>query len=134
MNAPVATVTRRDLADKGLEALADRTPQHQAIAVSRSAGGVSFATVSEVMEVAKLMAVADKAVPKHLRANPGACLRIVFQAVEWRMSPWSVADKSYEVNDRIAYESELIHAVIEARAPLKKRLEVEYEGDAAERR
>lgn len=125
----VTTVTRRDLAEKGLEALAGNATQHQAIAVSRSAGGVSFASVSEVMEVAKLMAVADKAVPAHLRANPGACLRIVFQAVEWQMSPWSVADKSYEVNDRIAYESQLIHAVIEARAPLRKRLEVEYIGD-----
>ena len=100
-----------------------------AVEVSAVAGGVSFASALEVMEFSKLMALADKAVPKHLRKNPGACLAVVFQAVEWRMSPFAVANKSYEVNDRIAYESQLIHAVIEARAPLQKRLECKYEGE-----
>ena len=100
-----------------------------AVSVSAVAGGVSFASALEVMEFSKLMALADKAVPKHLRKNPGACLAVVFQAVEWRMSPFAVANKSYEVNDRIAYESQLIHAVIEARAPLQKRLECKYEGE-----
>lgn len=124
-------VTRSELSRLGLDALNKETAG--AVMVSRSAGGVSFASAMEVMEFAKLMAVADKAVPKHLRANPGACLRIVFQAVEWQMSPWAVADKSYEVNDRIAYESQLIHAVIEARAPLRERLNCEYAGEGIER-
>jgi hypothetical protein len=124
-------MTKRDLATFGMEAL-DKTRAGQ-VAVTRAAGGVSFASALEVMEFAKLMAVADKAVPRHLRNNAGACLRIVFQAVEWQMSPWAVADKSYEVNDRIAYESQLIHAVIEARAPLRERLICEYAGEGAER-
>src|ERR1017187_22768 len=123
--------TRGDLARMGLDAL---DPQKAgAVTVSHSAGGVSFASAMEVMEFAKLMSVSATAVPKHLRNNPGACLRIVFQAIEWRMSPYAVADKSYEVNDRIAYESQLIHAVIEARAPLLGRLECDYEGEGPER-
>ena len=123
--------TRGDLARMGLDAL---DPQKAgAVTVSHSAGGVSFASAMEVMEFAKLMSVSATAVPKHLRNNPGACLRIVFQAIEWRMSPYAVADKSYEVNDRIAYESQLIHAVIEARAPLLGRLECDYEGSGPER-
>jgi hypothetical protein len=123
--------TRGDLARMGLDAL---DPQKAgAVTVSHSAGGVSFASAMEVMEFAKLMSVSATAVPKHLRNNPGACLRIVFQAIEWRMSPYAVADKSYEVNDRIAYESQLIHAVIEARAPLLGRLECDYEGEGPDR-
>jgi hypothetical protein len=78
-------MTKRDLATFGMEAL-DKTRAGQ-VAVTRAAGGVSFASALEVMEFAKLMAVADKAVPRHLRNNAGACLRIVFQAVEWQMSP-----------------------------------------------
>lgn len=129
MNQPI---TRRDLAERGMDALP--LDRQQSLGISRNAGGVSFASALEVIEFAKLMSTADKAVPKHLRANPGACLRIVFQAVEWQMSPWSVADKSYEVNDRIAYESQLIHAVIEARAPLKERLDAVFDGEGVERR
>ena len=123
--------TKGELARLGMDAL-DRDRAGQ-VAVSSIAGGVSFASALEVMEFAKLMSVADKAVPKHLRANPGMCLAVTFQAIEWRMSPFAVANKSYEVNDRLAYESQLIHAVIEARAPLKERLQCAYEGEGSER-
>ncbi len=120
--------TRREMS---LDSLDKQTAG--AVTVSAVAGGVSFANAMEVMEFAKLMALADKAVPVHLRKNPGACLAVTFQAVEWRMSPFAVANKSYEVRDRIAYESQLIHAVIEARAPLQNRLECLYEGVSADR-
>lgn len=50
------------------------------------------------------------------------------------MSPFSVANKSYSVNDRLAYESQLIHAVVEARAPLKQRLRKKYAGEGEKRR
>lgn len=104
-----------------------------AVTVSDSVGGIMFQNMSEVLEFAKLMSVADVAVPKHLRGNPGACLSIVTQALEWRMSPFSVANKSYSVNDRLAYESQLIHGVVEARAPLKQRLRCAYDGEGQER-
>jgi hypothetical protein len=113
-----------------IEAKIDRTVAG-AVTVSDSMGGMLFQNMSEVLEFAKLMAVSDLAVPKHLRGNAGACLSIVTQALEWRMSPFSVANKSYSVNDRLAYESQLIHAVVEARAPLKRRLQCSYEGTDA---
>lgn len=105
-----------------------------ATAVSTSAGGLAFESLAEVLEVAKLMALADVAVPKHLRANPGACLAVTIQAVEWKFSPFAVANKSYSVNDRLAYEAQLIHAVILARAPIKQRPEHEYSGEGAKRK
>jgi hypothetical protein len=121
----------------GNTALAQRTERIEnridrqavgAIAVSIAAGGVNFQSVIDLMEFAKLMAISGICVPKHLRNEPGACLAICMQAVEWRMSPYAVANKSYSVNDRIAYESQLIHAVIEQRAPLKGRLRTTYAG------
>lgn len=131
MNAPAPSTTKRDLVERGLEAL---DPQKAgATRVSQSAGGVTFATAMEVMEFSKLMAVSGTGVPEHLRGNAGTCMRIVFQAIEWRMSPYAVADKSYIVKDKLAYESQLIHAVIEARAPLQKRLDCKYAGEGPTR-
>jgi hypothetical protein len=101
--------------------------------ISRRVGGMAFENMSEVMEFAKIMAISDIAVPKHLRGNPGACLAVSIQAIEWRMSPYAVASKSYVVNDRIAYESQLIHAVIEQRAPITDRLSHEYIGQGENR-
>lgn len=103
------------------------------IAVSFSSGGLSFKSMAEVMEFAKLMAVADVTVPKHLRGNPGACMAVCLNAIEWKMSPFAVANKSYVVNDRISYESQLIHAVIEQRAPIVGRLRHRFEGSGPDR-
>lgn len=102
--------------------------------ISMEIGGIRFQSMMELFEMAKLMAVAEKAVPKHLRGNPGACLAVCIQALEWRMSPFSVANKSYEVNDRIAYEAQLIVGVVNARAPLKERLRYTYAGEGADMR
>lgn len=101
--------------------------------VSSTAGGVLFANASEVMEFAKMMSIADIAVPKHLRRSPGACLGIVLQSIEWKMSPFSVANKSYLVNDRLAYEAQLIHAVALQRAPIKGRIKFDFLGVGQDR-
>jgi len=104
------------------------------VSVTGERGGITFRTMTEVMEFAKLMSLAGVAVPPHLRGNPGACLAICVQATEWQMSPFAVANKSYDVAnyskdgpiERLSYESQLLHAVLEARAPLQGRLRVEY--------
>ena len=103
------------------------------VQVSATAGGVSFATAIEVMDFARLLATAEQAIPAPFRKNPGMCLAVVFQAVEWRMSPVAVVNKAYIVNDRLAYESQLIHGIVEARAPLESRLRAEYVGEGPTR-
>lgn len=97
-------------------------------------GAVDFASLEQMTEFAKLMAESDVAVPEHLRGNIGACLAVVIQAREWEMSPFSVANKSYKVKDRLAYEAQLINAVILQRAPIKGRFKVSYSGDGPKRR
>lgn len=104
------------------------------LAISMQQGGLACASMGEVMELAKLMAVSQHAVPPHCRNNPGLCLGLAIQAIEWRMSPFAVASKSYIVNDRISYESQLIHAVIEQRAPISSRLRHSYSGEGGKRR
>lgn len=98
-----------------------------ALATNRT-GGVSFTSMTEVMEFAKVIAVSSVGVRKHLRGNVGACLAITVQAIEWEMSPFAVANKSYLVNDQIAYEAQLLNAVVLRRAPIQGRFKVEYTG------
>ena len=101
----------------------------ESMAVDATSGGMIFRSAVEVMEFSKLMAIGGVAVPAHCRGNVGVCLAVCIQAIEWRMSPYAVANKSYVVNDRLCYESQLIHAVIEQRAPLERRLRHTYAGD-----
>lgn len=131
MNEQTITLTKRDLVEQNFGAL--DVGRVGAVKVTPTAGGIAFASALEVMDFAKLMAMSDKAVPKDFRGNPGMCLAIIMQAIEWRMSPFQVANKAYAVNDRIGFESQLIHAIIEARGPLKERLYCEYIGEALDR-
>ena len=109
--------------------------QERASEISISgAGALAFGTASDVMEFAKIMSVAGVAIPKHLRENPGACMAVIIQASEWKMSPFAVANKSYSVNDRLAYEAQLINAVILRRAPIQSRFKIEYSGVDATRK
>jgi hypothetical protein len=106
--------------------------------VGADIGGIAISNMAEVFELAKMMSVAGAAVPSHCRGNPGICLAICIQALEWKMSPFAVANKSYVVNnrgsERLSFESQLIHAIIEARAPLVGRLRYEILGEGDERR
>lgn len=99
-----------------------------------STGSLIVKDVSQIMEVAKLMAVSRTGVRKHLRDNPGACMAVAMQAFEWGINPFSAANKSYEVNDQIAWESQLLHAVFLRRAPIADRPACTYVGEGAARK
>lgn len=130
----VEALTREDQIEKRI----DRTLAGD-IVVSREAGGVTIAKLGEAMEAAKLMAVSGPMVPAFMRGQPGVCFGIVWKALHWGMDPFAVASMAYAVeNDRtkeqsVAFMSQLVHAVIESRAPIKGRLKVRYEGEGDER-
>jgi hypothetical protein len=97
-------------------------------------GAMGFSSVEQIMEFAKVMAIAGVAIPKHLRENIGACLSVAIQACEWQMSPFAVANKTYVVNDRIAFEAQLVNAVILKRAPITGRFKISYTGEGQTRK
>lgn len=105
------------------------------VAFGREAGGANLApqNLGDIVRFAEVMSKADIAIPKHLRMNPGACLAVCMQAFKWEMDPFSVAQKSYKVGDQMAYEAQLIAAVINTRAGLKRRPAIDYEGDGPDR-
>lgn len=104
------------------------------IPIVQREGGVSVQQMFDIIELARLMSTAGDAVPAHCRNTVGMCWAICLQAIEWRMSPIAVANKSYVVNGRLCYESQLIHAVIEARAPIVGRLNYAISGEGDDMR
>lgn len=101
------------------------------VGMSTGSTGAKIApqNLGEVVKFAEVMCRADIALPQHLRGNAGACMAVAMQALEWQMSPFAVASKSYAVGGRIAYEAQLIAAVVNTRSGIKGRLRYSYEGE-----
>lgn len=95
-----------------------------------ASGAVAFlpANMAEAMELAKLMA-SSNFMPKHLRGVPGDCLAVVLQSMRWGMDPFAVGNKTYFVNDRMAYEAQLVNAVVNTSRVLEGRLKIEWDGE-----
>jgi len=109
-----------------------------ALTIKQALGSMKLSpeNMSQAMEVAKMMSVSGVAIPIGLRNNAGACLGVAMKAWNWGMEPYSVASKVYVVknkhgNETLAFEGQLVHAVVNARAPLTKRLRVTYDGEGS---
>lgn len=114
--------------------------------ISMSLGGVQFDSMVQLLEFAKLMSISGAAVPPHLRGNPGTCLAVCTKALRFGFDPFSLAEHSYSMKrsvkngtqwedvETIAYDSFVIHAIIEAHAQLTGRLRVNYEGEGDARK
>jgi hypothetical protein len=111
----------------------ERLPM-ESVGVTTSGTGSKIApqTLAEVVKFAEVMCRADIALPKHLRGNAGACMAVAMQALEWQLSPFAVASKSYSVNGTIAYEAQLIAAVVNTRSGIKGRLRYSFEGEGGD--
>lgn len=120
-------------------AVAERNPNALNLPVVTAIGGTDITagqgraaflptSMGEAMELAKLMA-GGNFVPKHLRGVPGDCLAVVMQAARWGMDPFAVGNKTYFVNDRMAYEAQLVNAVVNSSNVLAGRLKVEWFGE-----
>jgi len=79
--------------------------------------------------MSKLMASATVTVPKHLQNKPADCLAIIMQAMQWKMNPYAVAQKTHLVNGVLGYEAQLINAVISSSKAIVGRFKYEYEGE-----
>lgn len=94
--------------------------------------GASPATLADQLTYAQMMAKAEAAIPKHLRLNPGACMAVIDIALRTGMSPYMVANKTYVQSDRLAFESQLVVAMIEKSGELNGRLRHRYEGEISD--
>jgi hypothetical protein len=87
------------------------------------------ATLASMTDVAKAMSQARATIPKHLQGSPGDCLAVIFQAQQWGMNPFAVAQKTHIVNGSLGYEAQLVIAVVNSSPLLATRLAFSLEGE-----
>ncbi len=85
--------------------------------------------MDQLERIANKMAESGTMVPEHLRDNPGGCFGILCNALQWRVDPWALALKSYEVSGKISYESQVFGAVMRSCGYIESPLEAEYFGN-----
>lgn len=86
-------------------------------------------SMADVTRFAEVMAKGEISLPAHLRGKVGDCLTVTLQAIDWGMNPIAVANKTYSVNNRLAFEAQLIAAVVHSRAPIQGRPRYAYTGE-----
>lgn len=111
---------------------ADPLSQHLPAAAPRQDIGqvlIDAQAMTAVQQFAQVMAAGRSTVPKHLQGNEADCMAVVLQAMQWRMIPHVVAQKTHIVNGALGYEAQLVNAVICAMSPTKDRVNYEWFGD-----
>ena len=86
-------------------------------------------TFEKLQRIGEMMASGKSTVPRHLQGNPADCTAVATQAYQWGMNPFAVAQKTHLINGTLGYEAQLVVAVINARAPVRERLNYEWEGN-----
>jgi hypothetical protein len=97
--------------------------------VSSSALVLGKENMQQIIEFADFMSKGRSTLPKHLQGSPADCAAVVTQAMQWRMNPYAVAQKTHLVNGVLGYEAQLVNAVINSLAPTKDRLHYDWFGD-----
>lgn len=88
------------------------------------------AAMQQLQSLANTMADSKVTVPTHLQGKPGDCMAICMQAAQWRMNPFSVAQKTHLTQGgQLGYEAQLVNAVVNSIAPIRTRIEFEFFGD-----
>lgn len=133
MNTPApvaAATTSAATAAVSAEPMMKKDFQNVQLQEVRSAGGLRLAlnSFAELEKFSNFMAISNF-VPKHLRTKPADCLAVLLQAMRWEMDPFAVAQKTYFVNDGMAYEAQLVNAIVLSRAKLKNRPKLSWSGE-----
>ena len=67
--------------------------------------------MGRMIKFAEIMSTGKSTIPAELR-NVGDCLAITMQAMNWKMNPFSVAQKTFFIGGKIGYEAQLVAAAI----------------------
>jgi len=106
-----------------------KTNSPPAIMEGASAGAMILdaQAFAQIEKLANLMATGKSTIPAHLK-SVGDCMAVTMQALQWKMNPWSVAQKTFLVNGVLGYEAQLVAAVINSSGSISSRFAFEYYG------
>jgi hypothetical protein len=109
----------------------DQAPAEALPIPGQSVGEIMLnpAMLQQIDAIAARMAQSKVTIPKHLVGSPGDCYAVVMQAVQWRMNPFSVAQKTHIVNGALGYEAQLVNAVVCNSGLIEGGFRYEYRDD-----
>lgn len=89
----------------------------------------------ELMDMANLMSTAGLMVKDIYRGNPGACMGLIAVCAPYGMNPLQVSWKTYQTkaDAPIAYEAQVIVAMVNASGAVQGGLRYRYEGEGQSR-
>lgn len=89
----------------------------------------------ELMDMANLMSTAGLMVKDIYRGNPGACMGLIAVCAPYGMNPLQVSWKTYQTKTDapIAYEAQVIVAMVNASGVVQGGLRYRYEGEGQSR-
>lgn len=107
--------------------------QNQAPAEHRNTTDMvlDYQAMSQMSNLADMMANGRATVPQHLQGNPADCMAVIMQAAQWRMNPFAVAQKTHVVSGTLGYEAQLVNAVVCSSTKVKDSFHYEWFGDWA---
>lgn len=98
------------------------------VATSSASLILDVASMDSIMRLGEHMAKARTTIPDHLKGSPADCAAIVMQAMQWRMNPYAVAQKTHVVNGALGYEGQLVNAAIQSSGVTRDRFNYEWFG------
>lgn len=98
------------------------------VATSSASLILDSASMDSMMRLADIMAKGRATIPEHLRGSPADCAAVIMQAIQWRMNPFAVAQKTHLVNGTLGYEAQLVNAVIQSSGVTVDRFNYEWYG------
>lgn len=89
----------------------------------------------ELMDMANLMSQAGPMVKDIYRGNPGACMALIAICAPYGMNPLQVSWKTYQTqrDGPVAYEAQVVVAMVNASGAVQGGLRYRYEGEGASR-
>jgi hypothetical protein len=86
--------------------------------------------MDRIERFAKMMAGGKLAVPRHFNGAPADCFAVCLQAMQWRMNPFAVAQKTFiSPSGALGYEGTLVAAALSTSGALEGDLRYEFIGD-----
>lgn len=85
------------------------------------------AVMDRMIRFAEIMSTGKATIPAELR-SVGDCLAITMQAMNWKMNPFSVAQKTHFISGKIGYEAQLVAAAVSNSGAVKDSFHFEWFG------
>jgi hypothetical protein len=96
------------------------------------ASGIVPQGFDDAVRLAKAMSTI-KELPKHLNDSVGTCLMVVDQAMRWRMSPFAVAQHSFNIGGKMGYEGKIMAAAVESMGAIVGGFDYKWTGTGDDR-